>query len=60
MDLHECMHAKGVQTMLHPVNPGAGADPLLELDRELHALVQLVQASRSICETAHVQHQDLW
>ena len=36
------------------------ADPLLEFDRELYALVQLVQASSSICETAHVEHQDLW
>ena len=37
----------------------AAADPLLEFDRELYALVQLVQASSSICETAHVEHQDL-
>lgn len=32
---------------------------LLEFDRELHTLVQLVQASSSICEATHVQHQDL-
>lgn len=31
-----------------------GANPLLEFDWELHALVQLVQASSSICEPAHV------
>ena len=31
----------------------------LELDRELHALVQLVEATGGVCEAAHVQHQDL-
>ena len=37
----------------------SGQGVSLELDGELHAFVQLVEAAGSVCEAAHVQHQDL-